>query len=152
VTPEETDPVARAEALFREGYACSQAVLMAFASKLGIKEEDAAAVASAFGGGTARNGLTCGALTGAFMAIGLHAGNRTAQDEARKNDAYARVNVLLRRFVEEHGAADCRTLTGRNLADPVQRQQAADAGAFTTQCPRLVRTAAAFVAETLNKV
>jgi len=143
-------PVDRAEALFLEGYACSQAVVMAFASRLGMADEVAAGAASAFGGGMARNGWTCGALTGALIAIGLHAGNRTAEAVARKDDAYLRVNALLARFAEEHGATDCRTLTGCNLLDPAARQAASDAGVFRTVCPGLVRTAATFVAETLE--
>jgi C_GCAxxG_C_C family probable redox protein len=150
VLSETSDPVARAEALFLEGYACSQAVLMAFASRLGVAEEVAAGAASAFGGGMARNGWTCGALTGALIAVGLHAGNRTAEGAARKDDAYLRVNALFARFIDRHGAADCRTLTGCNLLDPMERQAASDAGVFKTVCPTLVRTAAAFVAETLE--
>lgn len=144
-----SDPAARAEALFVEGYACSQAVLLAFAPRLGISDDIAAGVASAFGGGMARNGWTCGALTGALMAIGLYAGNRTADGGARKEDAYARVNALLGRFVEEHGATECRALTGYDLSDPAQREAASSAGVFKTVCPRLVRTAATLVAETL---
>jgi C_GCAxxG_C_C family probable redox protein len=147
---EASNPVARAEALFLEGYACSQAVLVAFASRLGLAEDVAAGVASAFGGGMARNGWTCGALTGALMAVGLHAGNRTADGVARKDDAYARANDLVARFVREHGATDCRRLVVYDIGDPVQREQATAAGVFKTVCPRLVRTAAAFVAETLD--
>ncbi len=143
-------PVDRAEALFLEGYACSQAVAMAFASRLGVPDDVAAGAASAFGAGMARNGWTCGALTGAMIAIGLHAGNRTAAAAPKKDDAYLRVNALLARFTEEHGATDCRVLTGCNMSDPAERQAASDAGVFRTACPKFVRTAAAFVAGTLD--
>ena len=143
------DPVTRAEALFLEGFSCSQAVLLAFASRLGLTEDQAAAAASAFGGGVARNGWTCGALSGAMIAIGLQAGNRTADDTARKDAAYARVNELLGRFGEEHGATQCRSLIGWDLSSPNERQAAADAGVFKTACPGFVRTAAAFLRETL---
>jgi C_GCAxxG_C_C family probable redox protein len=147
---ETADRVDRAEALFLEGYACSQAVVMAFASRLGVGESVAAGAASAFGGGMARNGWMCGALTGAMIAIGLHAGNRGAEAAARKDDTYFRVNALLARFAEEHGATDCRVLTGCDISDPVERQAASDAGVFKTMCPRFVRTAATFVARTLE--
>jgi C_GCAxxG_C_C family probable redox protein len=141
--------VDRAEALFREGFACSQAVLMAFAPGLGMDQQQAALVASAFGGGMARHGWTCGALTGALMAMGLHAGHATAEDTVTKDDLYARAQGLVARFEERHGATACRQLVGANMVDPLERQAASDRGVFTTLCPQLVRTAAALVAEEL---
>jgi C_GCAxxG_C_C family probable redox protein len=141
--------VDRAEALFREGFSCSQSVLMAFAPGLGMDERQAALVSSAFGGGMARHGWTCGAVTGALMAIGLHAGHTTAQDSATKDDLYARAQALVARFEERHGATACRQLIGANMLDPVERQAATDRGVFKTLCPELVRTAATLVAETL---
>jgi len=141
--------VGRAEALFREGFNCSQSVLMAFAPGLGMHETQAALVASAFGGGMARHGSTCGAVTGALMAIGLHAGYTSAEDNPTKDALYARAQVLMARFEARHGATACRQLTGANLLDLVERQAAADRGTFTTLCPQLVRTAAMLVAEAL---
>jgi C_GCAxxG_C_C family probable redox protein len=154
MSPMLNDPAAavdRAESLFREGFSCSQAVLMAFAPGLGMGERQAALVASAFGGGMARQGWTCGALTGALMALGLHAGYTSAQDNEAKDALYARVQLLTARFEERHGATACRQLTGANMLDPAERQAAADRGVFTTLCPQLVRTAAALVAEELGQ-
>ena len=150
MTNEGTAAVDRAEALFREGFSCSQAVLMAFAPGLGMDERQAALVSSAFGGGMARHGWTCGALTGALMAVGLHAGHTSAQDTATKDELYARVQALVARFEERHGATACRQLTGADMLDPVDRQAATDRGVFKTLCPELVRTAATLVAETLE--
>lgn len=146
---EQLAAVDRAEALFREGFACSQAVLMAFAPGLGMDQRQAALVASAFGGGMARHGWTCGALTGALMAIGLHAGHAAAEDAATKDALYARAQGLVVRFEERHGATACRQLVGADMMDPLERQAASDRGVFTTLCPQLVRTAAALVAEEL---
>jgi C_GCAxxG_C_C family probable redox protein len=141
--------VDRAESLFREGFSCSQAVLMAFAPGLGLEERQAALVASAFGGGMARHGWTCGALTGALMALGLHGGHTSAEDAATKDALYARVQALVARFEEQHGSTACRQLTGANMLDAAERQAASDRGVFTTVCPQLVRTAAALVGEEL---
>jgi C_GCAxxG_C_C family probable redox protein len=148
-----TDPAAvdRAESLFREGFACSQAVLMAFAPGLGLDERQAALVASAFGGGMARHGWTCGALTGALMALGLHRGHTAAEDTATKDALYARVQALVARFEAQHGSTACRQLTGANMLDAAERQAASDRGVFTTLCPQLVRTAATLVAEELRR-
>ena len=142
--------VDRAESLFREGFSCSQAVLMAFAPGLGLDARQAALLASAFGGGMARHGWTCGALTGALMAVGLHAGHTSAQDTETKDELYARVQAVVVRFEERHGSTTCRQLIGANMLDPVERQAATDRGVFRTLCPDLVRTAAGLVAETLG--
>jgi len=142
--------VDRAEALFREGFSCSQAVLMAFAPSGGMDATQAALVASAFGGGMARHGWTCGALTGAMMALGLRAGYASAQDAASKDELYARVQTLVAAFETQHGATACRQLVGANMIDPAERQAASDRGVFKTLCPELVRTAATLTAETLS--
>jgi len=139
----------RAEALFREGYSCSQAVLMTFAATAGLDPSTAARVASTFGGGMARHGWTCGALTGALMVVGLRLGSASATDTAARDEAYARVKALVDRFRDTHGATECRHLIGCDLADPAERQAASDAGVFLNVCPQFVRTAARLLAETL---
>ena len=143
------DAVERAESLLRDGMMCSQAVLMAFAPRLGMDERQAARVASAFGAGMARHGWTCGAMTGALMAIGLHAGHTTPADSAARDDVFARAQAMVAAFEARHGAMTCRQLVGANLLDPVERQAASDSGIFTSLCPQLVRAAATLVADTL---
>lgn len=66
-------PTERARALRADTdvhYNCCQAVLVAFAHRLGLTEEQAYDLGAHFGSGM-RHGATCGALTGALMAAGL---------------------------------------------------------------------------------
>jgi C_GCAxxG_C_C family probable redox protein len=56
-----------AVASFKAGLGCSQAVLSAFGPGLGLDRPTALRVAAAFGGGMARMGQTCGAVSGALM-------------------------------------------------------------------------------------
>ena len=51
-------------------YNCAQAVLIPFAKQAGLTEEQANALAAHFGSGM-RHGATCGAVTGALMALGV---------------------------------------------------------------------------------
>ena len=44
----------QATELFKNGYSCSQAVLLAFAEELNLDRETAAKIASSFGGGMGR--------------------------------------------------------------------------------------------------
>ena len=57
-----------AEQLFRDGYNCAQAVLMAFADVTGLEPDTAARLASSFGGGLGRMREVCGAVSGASFA------------------------------------------------------------------------------------
>ena len=54
-----------AEELFREGYNCAQAVLIAFCDLTGLEKETAAKTAVSFGGGLGRMREVCGAVSGA---------------------------------------------------------------------------------------
>ena len=49
-------------------YNCAQSVLMPFAEELGLTPEQANAISAHFGSGM-RVGATCGAATGALMAL-----------------------------------------------------------------------------------
>ena len=61
---------------------CAQTVFSLYAEDLGIDEETTLKIASGFGGGMKR-GATCGAITGAYMVIGLKFGN-THNDSEEK--------------------------------------------------------------------
>ena len=54
-----------------EGFSCAQALLAVYGPELGMDRETALKVAGGFGGGMGRMAGTCGAVTGAFMVIGL---------------------------------------------------------------------------------
>ena len=56
---------------FLQGYTCAQAVFCAFAPEMGVDEQTALALTSSFGGGMGKLRLVCGALSGAFMVLGV---------------------------------------------------------------------------------
>lgn len=78
-------------------YNCAQSVLIPFAEELGMTTEQAAAIGAHFGGGM-RAGATCGAVTGALMALGLLG---KGQEEAQ---------AFWREFKEQADALDCAEL------------------------------------------
>ncbi len=145
------DPVDTAVSLFAQGFSCSQSLLLAFAPRFGLDRDIAARVASPFGGGIARQGRVCGAVTGALMAIGLHAGSARPDDTDTKEAAYEKIRTLMARFAAEHGTTECRQLTGFDLSTPEGYAAATEAAVFTRQCPAYVRTAAMLAAEVLGR-
>ncbi len=144
------DPaIARAEALFDDGYLCSQAVLMAFAGRFGLAEPDAARLAAPFGAGIGRLGRTCGAVSGALMALGLACGHERPQDDDAKERVLELARTMVRRFESLHGTVECRSLLGLDVSDPAQLERARDEAVFDRVCPAFVRDAATLAAELL---
>ena len=83
---------------------CCQAVLVAFADKLGKSEDDLLRLGSGFGSGMATMEGTCGALVGAIMVSSL----LSPDGEARNNS-----RAIMSRFKELCGDATiCRDLKG----------------------------------------
>lgn len=126
---------------FALGFSCSQAVLAAYGPELGLARSLSLKIAQPFGGGTAQRGETCGAVAGAFLAIGLKHGRDRADDTKARDLTYALMREFMRRFTEIHGALECRRLLGYRLDDPEEYAQAEEAGLFQELCPRLVHSA-----------
>jgi C_GCAxxG_C_C family probable redox protein len=135
--------------LFRRGFSCSQAVAAAFAPDLGLDRDAALRLAQPFGGGIARRADWCGAVTGAFIAIGLKHGRDRAEDTAARDKTYALVNALADRFEARHGHIRCRDLLGCDIGTPEGQKQAEALKLHQTKCEDLVRDAAAILEELL---
>jgi C_GCAxxG_C_C family probable redox protein len=144
---QDRDPVARAAALFEEGFNCAEAVAAAFAERHGASPETALRAACALGAGVSRTGQTCGAVSGALIAIGLAHGRREARDAPAKERTYAAGAAFCARFRSLHGSLACPELLGFDTTTPEGWRAAGEAGLFRTRCPDLVRSAAAIVAE-----
>jgi C_GCAxxG_C_C family probable redox protein len=135
---------------FQEGFSCSQAVFSVFAEKHGLDRETALRISGAFGGGMARMGLVCGAVTGAFMVIGLKYGKTEAKDEDAKEKTYQQVKKFLERFRAANGSMICKELLGFDLSVPAEAAQAKEKGLFKNLCPRLVKDAVEILEEMLK--
>jgi len=62
--------------IFKEGSNCSQAVISVYAEDFGLSRKMALKIAQVFGAGMGQMAQTCGAVTGAFMVLGLKYGGR----------------------------------------------------------------------------
>lgn len=138
----------KAKSRFENGYACSQAVLSTLAPKLGLDEETAFKISSAFGGGMAHHGEVCGAVTGALMALGLKFSSATKDNAEIVRDAS---QELMRRFEAEKGSLRCRELLGYRLIVPEERAQARESGVFQHRCPFFVEHATKLAREMIER-
>ena len=100
----------RAAALFYEGYNCSQSVFGALAPYFDMDFETALRVSASFGGGMGRLRHVCGAVSGAFMAIGMYNGCTDPKDRAGKTANYALVRKFAEDFTSVRGSIVCREI------------------------------------------
>jgi C_GCAxxG_C_C family probable redox protein len=143
------DVVEKAVAAFDEGYSCSQSVFSAWASELGLDRETALRVATAFGGGMGHRGDTCGAVTGAFMAIGLKHGRLRPDDEETRDLAYDLVDRFVQEFESRHGSIVCRELLGYDLNSPEGQRLSEELWPEGAPCAQAVRDATEIVQQLL---
>ena len=101
--------------IFNNGFNCAQAVLSACCEKFGLDKTAALKISCGFGGGMGRLQETCGAVTGAYMLIGLKYGQLLKDDKAAKEKTYALVREFAKRFEERNGTTNCRELLGFDL-------------------------------------
>jgi len=109
--------VSKAQHLFDEGYACSQSVLLAFAPHFDLDEHTAKLISSTFGGGMGRLRLTCGAVTGSFMVLGLAYGNDDPTDMKTKLNAYRKLREFNQKFIQIHGTSSCKELLQKHASE-----------------------------------
>jgi len=127
---------------FADGYNCSQSVFSVFASDFGLSKDVSLRLAGPLGAGIARRQETCGAVTGAIMALGLKYGKGENGTDADKKNAFEMAEKLVAAFEEKYGSINCLRLLDNNLMD-TQKGSAAIAAAemFRIRCSEYVRFA-----------
>jgi C_GCAxxG_C_C family probable redox protein len=132
-------PAETAVSVFDQSYNCAQSVFSPFAAQFGLPGRTALKLASPFGGGMARRGEVCGAVTGGLLVLGLARG---ADTPAGKEEIYRLSQEFMHRFEEKHGALLCRDLLGCDISTPEGWQEVKRTGKSRNLCPLLVRDAA----------
>lgn len=124
---------------FLQGYACSQAILSEYCELFNLDLEPALRLTAGFAGGM-RFGKTCGAVTGAYMVLGLkYSAQNCEKSEGRKN-VYSAVRNFAERFEEIHGSTDCSALLGCNMSTVDGMRKAKEEKLFQTICPKFVKS------------
>ena len=137
--------------LFAKGYDCSQVVVSHYAAKLGVSEETANKAAACFGGGMLMAD-TCGAFTGALMAVGLKYGHFDPDMlQEQKSMMMAKSGEFRKKFFEKHPTCNCRELLGHDVSTPEGLNGALESGKLLEYCPGLVDKVIQMTEEVLNE-
>ena len=99
----------RAKEYFLQGYACSQAVALVFADLMDVDKDVLLKMSLPFGGGFSRLRLTCGAVSGMALVVGMLFA-KTEISAENKRDTYAITQELAKRFEEAQGSLNCAEL------------------------------------------
>lgn len=134
--------VEKAVELFGKGYNCSQAILGAFSTSLGLPKQLAFKIAAPYGAGLARRGGTCGAVTGAIMVLGLAVAKSDAMDSSDRNRIYGIAEKFMQEFIKENKSVCCRDLLGYDISNPEERKLIQGKGLDQMKCNAYVRNAA----------
>lgn len=110
--------IERTRALFlREDntYGCAETALVALQEQFGFPHPKDSSPAMALNGGIAYSGSTCGAITGAALAVGRLAEQRIDDHRDAKRAARRIIQRLMVDFEAEYGSVRCRELTGYDM-------------------------------------
>ncbi|RDE11277.1 MAG: hypothetical protein C4K47_10030 [Candidatus Thorarchaeota archaeon] len=135
----------KAREYFNTSYNCAQSVLSALLEKKKRYFKEAPYLAAGFGGGIGHEGQTCGAVSGAIMAIGVLAAQRTSDVREHKKLTYELTARFLKEFREKRGTTICRELIGFDVGDAQARAEAEKKGVFQEVCSHLVEDAVGIV-------
>ena len=128
---------------FREGYNCSQSLVLTFADLLPLEESVLLKMSSSFGGGMGRLREVCGSVSGMFLVCGLLYGYDGPETGPVKAEHYARIQELARRFEEKHGSIVCRELLGLSVRRESPVPEARTAEYYRKRpCPEIIGDAA----------
>jgi len=98
------------------GASCAQAVLEAYCERYGISTEVARKLTAGFGGGFA-SGLTCGAVSGGCLVLGMEFASHNLTDAYARDNTYSVTQEFLIRFAERNGSHQCAEILALNNMD-----------------------------------
>ncbi len=144
--------MSKAEELFEKGYNCAQAVFCAHCEKVGIDFETGLKLTSSFGGGMGRLREVCGAVTAMFMLIGLKGGYSSFDDDNIKENHYAKVQNLAKKFKDEFNSIICRELLnlGNNENSSPKPTKRTEEFYKTRPCEQFIKFASELIEKELN--
>ncbi|GAT64260.1 C-GCAxxG-C-C family protein [Paludibacter jiangxiensis] len=138
-------------ATFQSGYNCAQSVLSTFSINFSLERDSLLKLASPFGSGIAKTQETCGAVTGALMAIGLKYGKGTNGTEEDKLISYALAQKLMTEFSRIHGCTNCKKLLNDlDMNNESEMAKIKELNLFNTNCINYIQTAVKLTDEILE--
>lgn len=135
---------------FNNGFSCSQSVLTSFKDQFNINENDLLKISCGFGGGMGRLQETCGAVSGAYMVIGLQYGQYNKDDKEAKEKTYELVREFNTKFKGIYKTTSCRELLGCNLLTEEGQKYYIDNNLRENVCAKCIKDSVKILNELLK--
>lgn len=126
---------------FKNGFNCSQSVFSSFSEDFSLNDKISCLIASGFGGGMGRTAGVCGAVTGAFMVLGLKYGFSDGSDKEGKERIYQKVKEFIDNFKERNKSIICKDLIDCDISTEDGLKYAMENNLFSKVCPKFVEDA-----------
>ena len=125
------------ESYISKGYNCSQVVFAYFADDMGMYEDLAVKIATPFEMGMYKSEI-CGALSGAYMALGLKYGST---DMDKKVELIKKILKLNNEFEKQMGSSNCRELLNTDINTDEGMNHAIENNLLTSVCGNCITNA-----------
>ncbi|HWS01183.1 MAG TPA: C-GCAxxG-C-C family protein [Prolixibacteraceae bacterium] len=132
---------------FKSGFNCAQSVVVAFAGDLNYDRTAASNTAVGFGGGMGRLQETCGAVTGAFMVLGLYNSSKCSDNLTLKNATYSMIRQFDAKFKSIHSTTNCKALLQCDLSSDEGHAYAVENRLFEKICEKCIADAVGIIEE-----
>lgn len=127
-----------------EGYNCSQIVVLYFSEKYNLNTSQFKLASQAFESGMF-NADICGAISGAYMILGLEFG-----DEGRPT-LKSKVLEFTNKFIEIIGYKKCKDILNVDISDDQILEIAKNDGTIASNCPRCIEVAISILEDMTKK-
>ncbi len=141
----------QAKTTFIGGLNCSQAIINQYAPHYNLDPTIACRLATGFGGGMGRMGGTCGALTGAYLVLGLEYGSASSAEKIKKDQTYEKIQELSKKFEQKNGSCQCRDLLACDISTTEGFLYAKEQGLSQSRCPNFVNDAVEILEEIISQ-
>lgn len=132
---------------FNKGFNCSQAIFSTYCEPFGLDTDLALKISCGFGAGMGKLGETCGAVSGAYLLIGLKYGNVNQDDSQSKQTTYELIRKFTEKFEQINKTTICRELLGVDL---LTGDSDFAAERVKLVCPKMVHDASEIIEEMLE--
>lgn len=136
---------------FKSDLNCAQSVLSVYAKELNLNPDLAIGISCGFGGGMGRLQETCGAVTGAFMVLGIHNCRKYKDNRERKEKTYAMIQDYSEKFKALHGTMSCRLLLNCDLRTEEGKRYVKENRLHETVCEKCICDSIMIIEELIVK-
>jgi C_GCAxxG_C_C family probable redox protein len=140
------DPRQRARELFLDDsnyYGCAETTYVVLQELFSLPDPDDSAAAMPLNGGVAYSGGTCGAITGAALAVGRLAARCLPDHYEAKKESRRLIQELMAEFHRQYGSIACGELIQYDLLAPGQHDAFIESGIWRDVCMRQIEFAVA---------